>query len=370
MRYARWLTLGVMVGAGALAVGAPQAGAATPPRIVSPSKGPALPSPSLKPGVAPVKITKTPVQPQLFRAGTCGVGQVQCYLTGGKVTPVAADSPNNVRAKTCAFTADPSYGCGSCERCLLMHTEGASCTSGKCDYKACEKDWVDVDGDRKNGCEQYRPQKPPTPAGAKCKTNADCSYLGADDGLFLHPHGECKAGPQADARGCTFVFAVCQPWMRPDENLRSCVWDFKAAKADTDGDGFLRPDLERWGGDDCDDGDPSSFPGNVEVCDTFNHDEDCDPHTTGGADRDSDGLTDNACCNTVASGSKYCGTDCDDGHSALALGAQRCDPAGNGKAQTCNVDRSGSGQVASWVTQACSGSATCHPQPNGTGICQ
>jgi hypothetical protein len=351
-----------------MAVGAPQAGAATPP-IVTPPKGVAPLKPGAAPGLAPVKITKH-ITPVPFKLGACGPGQTQCFTTGGKVGTLAADSPANMRMKSCAFASDPFFGCGSCERCLLMHTEGANCSSGKCDYKNCEKDWADEDGDRKNGCERYRAQKPPMPAGAKCKTDADCAYLGANDGLFLHPHGECKPGAQADSRGCQFFAPNCQPWMRPDENMRSCVWDYKAAKADTDGDGFVRPDPAHWLGDDCDDGDPTSFPGNAEQCDTFNHDEDCNPHTNGGADRDGDTLTENTCCNVQANGTKYCGTDCDDAHDALATGAQRCDPAANGKAQTCNVDRSGGGQVATWVTQACPAGTTCRPQPSGTGTCQ
>jgi hypothetical protein len=61
---------------------------------------------------------------------------------------------------------------------------------------------------------------------------------------------------------------------------------------DNDGDGAS--DMA-CGGDDCDDNDPNRFPGNVEVCDAANHDEDCDPNTIGSLDADGDGFIDYGC---------------------------------------------------------------------------
>ena len=64
------------------------------------------------------------------------------------------------------------------------------------------------------------------------------------------------------------------------------------------------------GGDDCDDGDPNTYPGNVEVCDTLHHDEDCDSRTFGDTDTDGDGYVSKECCN-----GNNCGNDCDDQHA-------------------------------------------------------
>jgi hypothetical protein len=68
----------------------------------------------------------------------------------------------------------------------------------------------------------------------------------------------------------------------------------------------------RVGGDDCDDTNPGRFPGNPEVCDTFDVDEDCNPLTFGTLDEDDDGHVDLACCNEDTAGMRYCGDDCAD----------------------------------------------------------
>lgn len=74
-----------------------------------------------------------------------------------------------------------------------------------------------------------------------------------------------------------------------------------ATCADDDGDGVSSA---ACGGADCDDADPSRYPGATEVCD--GDDEDCDDTTFGG-DADGDGHPSNACCSGAA-----CGADCDD----------------------------------------------------------
>lgn len=148
--------------------------------------------------------------------------------------------------------------------------------------------------------------------------------------------------------------------------MRNCPLDRYGAPVDQDKDGS---DAIAFGGDDCDDGDVARFRGNTEVCDTFNHDEDCDPRTTGGNDADHDILTDGACCNLMTNGAKFCSMDCDDKHGALALDGQRCNPDGSGTAQVCEVNRAGGGQVPAWTTHPCSGGGKCKPQENGTGIC-
>jgi hypothetical protein len=65
-------------------------------------------------------------------------------------------------------------------------------------------------------------------------------------------------------------------------------------------------------GDDCDDENANRYPGNIEVCDALNVDEDCDTATIGDKDQDQDGAIDNTCCNRDATNTLVCGTDCDD----------------------------------------------------------
>jgi len=91
----------------------------------------------------------------------------------------------------------------------------------------------------------------------------------------------------------------------------------KLPDIDADGDGSHS--LAR-GGDDCDDADPDRFPGNVEVADYDNHDEDCDYTTFGKRDTDGDGYFDAAACNIDDQGVKHCGTDCDDMRASVHPG--------------------------------------------------
>jgi len=103
----------------------------------------------------------------------------------------------------------------------------------------------------------------------------------------------------------------CPPCILPevcDPAVGRCV-DPCPVPRDADGDG--RDSIE-CGGDDCDDNDRNRFPGNVEVCDAENKDEDCDPSTFGDRDVDGDGFVDRACCNFQPNGSMLCGTDCND----------------------------------------------------------
>jgi hypothetical protein len=80
--------------------------------------------------------------------------------------------------------------------------------------------------------------------------------------------------------------------------------DMRETCADADGDGVRDA---ACGGTDCDDTNPSRYPGAPEVCDAADLDEDCDPETFGFRDADGDGFPDARCCNGTT-----CGDDCND----------------------------------------------------------
>lgn len=125
--------------------------------------------------------------------------------------------------------------------------------------------------------------------------------------------------------------------------------------ADRDGDGHV--DV-RHGGDDCDDSDGNRYPGNFEVCDADNHDEDCNPSTFGSRDSDQDGFVDVRCCNYFR-GVGNCGTDCDDGNRAVRPASQVCDGFA---VAIC-------GENGRFFNARCPAGTVCVAQPNGTGVC-
>ena len=110
--------------------------------------------------------------------------------------------------------------------------------------------------------------------GMVCSDDAEC-----DDGLFCNGaetcvEGACVPGTSvecADAIECTVD--LC------DDEIDACV----NAAPDADGDGVRDAAcVDEEGtplGDDCDDDDANRFPGNAEVCDEADHDEDCAPET-------------------------------------------------------------------------------------------
>ncbi len=196
----------------------------------------------------------------------------------------------------------------------------------------------------------------PDAAGA-CRTDEGC-----DDGLFCDgtercSDGRCAPGPATrcdDGVACTVDSC--------SESLRACV----AHVPDEDGDGLGTAScLDAAGaplGTDCDDADAARFPGNLEVCDAAAHDEDCDPHTHGGTDADSDGFEDARCCNGTD-----CGDDCDDGHASAHPGASEvcnlvdddCDTRVDESAASpgfVDADRDGYGDPAMPIT-ACASAA-------------
>jgi len=124
---------------------------------------------------------------------------------------------------------------------------------------------------------------------------------------------------------------------------------------DKDGDGIRSVEC---GGDDCDDNDNRRYPGNVEVCDANNHDEDCNPETFGPKDSDQDGYYDALCCNVSYSGQSICGNDCHDGNNSIFPGVQMCSSTDPGRVFIC-----GKGEYS------CGEGNFCHGQPSGAGIC-
>jgi hypothetical protein len=85
------------------------------------------------------------------------------------------------------------------------------------------------------------------------------------------------------------------------------------AAIDADEDGFSSIDT---GGNDCDDDDSERYPGNAELCDVHDRDEDCDPETFGTRDQDGDGYISEICCNGAE-----CGTDCVDTQRSVNPGS-------------------------------------------------
>ena len=107
---------------------------------------------------------------------------------------------------------------------------------------------------------------------------------------------------------CRALLLLCVPLLAGG-NCGDDVPDPCDIDADADGDGH---DAVACGGLDCDDTDRGRFPGNAEVCDSADRDEDCDLTTFGERDADSDDHLDASCCNVDDDGEAVCGVDCDD----------------------------------------------------------
>ncbi|MBN1654442.1 MAG: putative metal-binding motif-containing protein [Deltaproteobacteria bacterium] len=137
-----------------------------------------------------------------------------------------------------------------------------------------------------------------------CSGDSECS-----DGLFCNGFEHCDKGAKdADERGCVKAESgPCAEGTSCDETKDKCV--ACADNDDLDGDNHKSI---ACGGDDCDDNDPRRYPGNAEVCDDDDHDEDCNPTTFGERDVDGDGALDEQCCNSANNGKLNCGDDCDD----------------------------------------------------------
>lgn len=141
-----------------------------------------------------------------------------------------------------------------------------------------------------------------TDGGALCQRDA----ARCDDHLFCNGVETCAPGSDAATNGCLPGVRQCtSAGQSCNETTDTCT----TACTDTDGDhSGMMPC-----GDDCDDSDATRYPGNTEVCDVGNRDEDCNCLTFGTLDADGDGYTSDTCCNCVGTGTQHCGNDCNDG---------------------------------------------------------
>ncbi len=157
-----------------------------------------------------------------------------------------------------------------------------------------------------------------------CTADEQC-----DDGAYCNGAETCDPSSSAAApNGCVAGAARCMSGQVCSEAERRCVSEnCEPPMDDADGDGFVSIDC---GGSDCDDGDPQRYPGNTEICDVANVDEDCDPNTFGVRDADVDGEPDARCCNSSPTGDPICGTDCDDTRAGVSPTAtETCDERDN-----------------------------------------
>lgn len=153
-----------------------------------------------------------------------------------------------------------------------------------------------------------------------CAEDSECNDGVFCNGIEFCDDTQCKRGAPIDCDdGIDCTTDVCS------DATSSCRY----FKPDFDNDGHpdaLCEDNQGATGDDCDDENANRFPGNIEVCDAENVDEDCNPTTFGNKDQDKDGATDRACCNRNDSDVLVCGTDCDDLKSSVNPSASEvCD---------------------------------------------
>lgn len=246
-----------------------------------------------------------------------------------------------------------------------------------------------------------------------CESDDDCR----NDNLFCNGVTTCVVEMHMGDRG-PWRSATCERGDPPcARELCDEATDHCACFTDDDGDGA---ESVTCGGTDCDDSDPTRYPGGTELCDLEGHDEDCDPTTFGTRDADDDGSVDATCCND-----EVCGSDCNDQMPGVhRFAVEACDQIDNDcdgavdesvlvtSYQDTDGDGWGTGEPdmlcagtphyatvdgdcddalsqihpgafrciedaniefcaddATWTADACPGSGLCVPQPDGTGVC-
>lgn len=142
---------------------------------------------------------------------------------------------------------------------------------------------------------------------ATCAEARDC-----DDGVVCNGEERCEEGVclRGEAPDCDDGIACTVDACLEDAG--GCLSRAPDEDGDGHGDASCEDDNGDPLGDDCDDNDAGRYPGNTEVCDEDDHDEDCDVTTYGAVDLDSDGHDDDQCCNVDDDGTPYCGDDCAD----------------------------------------------------------
>jgi hypothetical protein len=115
---------------------------------------------------------ETPLN-QMGNCGGCGVVCAPQHASGatcasGSCTYGSCDGGwgdcNNNKADGCETSLATLTNCGSCGKaCAPQHATGATCSTGSCNYGACDTDFGDCNSSKADGCE--------TPLG----TNQNCS---------------------------------------------------------------------------------------------------------------------------------------------------------------------------------------------------
>lgn len=236
------------------------------------------------------------------------------------------------------------YTCKNNVQCVvLLGSDFSECVENKCTYAPCLKPTDCTRISPAQTCIANRCQKIPT-----CTTDLQCS-----DNLFCTGVERCRVGaPGADRRGCIKGSDPlgCSGTNTCSEATHRC----EDTCPDRDGDGHQDG---ACGGDDCDDNNPTRYPGATEVCDLV--DNDCNEMSLGEMDNDHDGHISMACCNPTPGTRDFrCGDDCDDNKGWIYPGIQMCDPLNPAAVLICG-----------YAPGMCAPTDRCYVQPNGTGVC-